>query len=119
LDEQERKWELEFDIRDDDENSKNLNWDRLFKIKSRAKKRVNDFFDQTWLSPLLMNVATVDEVRDRLTVEIERLKNKVRNEREAYFKALAFEEFLNKDDATIQDYLSASNNIFGNVVREL
>ena len=112
LDIEYRTWDLFFSNKSDIENAKNRNWDRLFKIKSRANKRINDFFDQTWLSPLLMQATTIEQARERLNIEAARLRQRIPYEREAYYKVLAFENLLEQGDSVIKSYMDTSNQIY-------
>ena len=69
-----RKWDLDFAGGNALDNRKIENWDRIFDVISRARKRMNDFCHETWVAPLIENYTSAEEVRDKLNREIIRCK---------------------------------------------
>lgn len=104
---------MRVDIADTDifQNEKADTWNRTFKVLSRINKRLNRF-NSSWLAPMLNRVQDTDTARAKLTEEINRCRDSMKNEREAYFRALCFETVANKSDDDFSAYLETVEQVY-------
>jgi len=113
-----KKWDLDFAGGNASENRKIENWDRIFDVISRAKKRMNDFCLETWVAPLIESYNSAEEVRNKLNQEIARCLERVKIEREAYFKRLCYQELEKQDDDILEALLETVKVTYGDVVAD-
>lgn len=114
-----KKWNLDFAGGNATNNRKIENWDRIFNVISRARKRMNDFCHETWFAPLVESFNSAEEVRNKLKREIERCSERIRIEREAYFKKLCYQELEKQDDDTLEALLATVKETYADVVARI
>lgn len=87
-------------------------WNRTFKVLSRINQRLNRF-NASWLAPILNKIPDADTARTKLLDEVTRCRASMKNEREAYFKALCFETVANKSDDDFDSFLETVEQVYG------
>ena len=112
------KWDLDFAGGNASENRKIENWDRIFDVISRARKRMNDFCHETWVAPLIESYNSAEEVKNKLNREIARCSERVNIEREAYFKVLCYQELEKQDNVILEALLATVKRTYGGVVTD-
>jgi hypothetical protein len=113
-----RNWDLDYAGGNALNNRKIENWDRIFDVISRARKRMNDFCHKIWVAPLIESYNSAQEVRDKLNREIARCLGMVNIEREAYFKVLCYRELEKQDDDILGALLATVKETYGGVVAD-
>lgn len=105
---------MRIDIADVDEfqNEKADTWNRTFKVLSRINRRLGSF-SASWLAPILNMVPDANTARAKLLDEVNRCRDSMKIEREAYFKALCFETVANKPDDEFDAYLETVEQVYG------
>ncbi len=100
--EEEKECKLLVDDTLHDELRKKIeNWNRIFRVLPRAQTKINNYFQESWLSPLLLGFVTVEDARDSLTKEILRCKSVIKDELDAFYKTLCYEALLDQDDEVL------------------
>jgi hypothetical protein len=113
-----RKWDLDYAGGNALNNRKIENWDRIFDVISRARKRMNDFCHETWIASLVGSCNSADEVRQQLNRESTRCSQRIHSERTAYFKVLCFRELEKQDDEILEALLATVKETYGEVVTD-
>jgi len=86
----------------EEHRKKTENWNRIFRVLPRAQTKINNYFQESWLSPVLLGASTVEDARNLLTKEMLRCREVVQNELDAFYKTLCYEALLNQDDGVIR-----------------
>ncbi|MFT7007253.1 MAG: hypothetical protein ACJAXJ_001767 [Colwellia sp.] len=83
-------------------------WNRTFKVLTRVNKRLKSF-NESWLAPVLQGVT---DARTKLNQEKARCDRFKKSERDAYFKALCFDEISTKTDKELTALLETVEQIY-------
>lgn len=83
-------------------------WNRTFKVLTRVNKRLKRF-NESWLAPVLQGVT---DARTKLNQEKARCERFKKSERDAYFKALCFDEISTKTDKELTALLETVEQIY-------
>lgn len=86
-------------------------WNRTFSVLDRVNKRLRRF-DSTWLSPVLNGINNVDTAKEALRNESIRCLSNKKEEREAYFKSLCFDEIASKSDQQVTAMIEAVQQVY-------
>jgi hypothetical protein len=86
-------------------------WNRTFLVLNRVNKRLKRF-NSEWLSPLLNGIDNAETAKTALRSESIRCLNNKKEEREAYFRSLCFDEVVTKSDQHITALIEAVQQVY-------
>ncbi len=86
-------------------------WSRAFKVIPRINKRLQRF-NSDWLAPLMSGIDNVDNAREALRRESARCVVSKKQQREAFFRALCFDELVDKPEEDIKAIIDSVADIY-------
>ena len=93
-------------------NKKIQNWDRIFLVTSRASRLINDSFEETWFAPVALGKTNATEIRYVVQGMSVICNERVRVEREAYYKAKCFQIIFGASDAELEVMTATVNDLY-------